>query len=702
MTLNQTASRCLPLAALSLIATLGAPTSADEPEAVTYREVKAVLKLQCFKCHSPEEKRGRLDMTTYGALMRGSTSGPVVVKGNPDESLLYLVVTHQEEPRMPPGSPKMDNDRLELIRRWIAAGAPERPGDAGAAAPAKAPAATAVTGEGMNASPGDRPQSREASATKTPTKPQPVRPTTLTAVASSPDGKRLAVSDQSRVLLLEVGSDSLKPRAALPFPEGEVYALKFGKDGRTLLAAGGKHGESGTAILFETETGRRVGMYGDEPDVVLAGDVSPDGQLVAIGGPRRVVKVFGASDGRLRHTLKRHTDWVLSVAYSPDGLLIATCDRAGNTFVWEAETGAELHALRGHNAAVTALGWDRSSDRLYTAGDDGLVNLWDMHKGSVLRSWKAHEKGVLGLAVAPEGAVTTGGRDLNVRIWAEPARESGKPLGPFGDLPAILAPLAGGRWAVGDWSGRLSLWETSGNRLAQSEPIRLNVAALASGPAKIVSSEEPVASVPASPAANTQAPATASDERSLPPARLSADARSAEQTLAALLADLQDQRKRVTEDEASVQAAAARVASAGAATAGPSDTSSSPRLDQLARTLAEASKEADALLAPVKPTAGAIATTDPGRVPPRELMELATLVRLASERAQALAPSSGDPRARAQAGLQEAEGRLQNSRRALQATLDRLKSLGLSVPASETTASQSDGRRKPSSMGRAD
>src|SRR5262249_45643936 len=158
-------------------------------------------------------------------------SGPVVMKGNPDESLLYLVVTHQEEPRMPPGSPKMPDDRLELIRRWIAAGAPEKPGDPTIALPAGAPAAGSVmTAPALTAPASDKARRSPAMAAKAASKPRPraVRPTALTALAASPDGSRLAVSDQLRVVVLDVNSTGLTPRAVLPFPEGEVYALRFG------------------------------------------------------------------------------------------------------------------------------------------------------------------------------------------------------------------------------------------------------------------------------------------------------------------------------------------------------------------------------------------------------------------------------------------------------------------------------------------
>jgi hypothetical protein len=679
---------CYPALAALVLLTTGPPSSrADEPEVVTYREVKAILKSQCFKCHSPEERRGRLDMTTYGALMQGSASGPVVVKGNADESLLYLVVTHQEEPRMPPGSPKMPDDRLELIRRWIAAGAPERPGDATPQASSSSATKPASSTAAMKAS------APESSKTSSPAnhspraRPQPVRPTALTALAASPDGALLAVSDQSRVVLFDVGRDAARARAALPFPEGEVYALRFGRDGRTVLAAGGKHVESGAAVLFEVESGRRLGLFGDESDVVLSADMSPDGRLIAIGGPGRVVKVFGARDGRLRHRLKRHTDWVLSVAYSPDGLLVATSDRAGNTFVWEAETGAEVHALRGHNAAVTALGWDPSGDRLYTAGDDGLVNAWDMHKGTALHTWRAHEKGVLGLGVASNGALATVGRDLELRLWSPTGVEAGKPIGPIGDLPGLVAPLAGGRWAVGDWGGRLSLWETSGQRREGFEPIRLAVRELPSPPAMVVSTEEvepspkPKAtrvaapSSPARPVAGRKSPALA-------PARLSADADDAERVLTGLLDDLRERRRKLADDEAMVRAAEARLSKPGAPA---SDRRRAQRLDDLARTLAKAADEAEALLPPAALAADASAA-GPAVAPSRELFELALLLRLASDRARALTSGPVDDRARAE--LDAATARLETSRQALREVLTRLQALG--TPPAGAPASRRD------------
>jgi hypothetical protein len=441
----------------------------------------------------------------------------------------------------------------------------------------------------------------------------------------------------------------------LPFPEGEVYALRFSRDGRALLAAGGTHVQSGTAILFDSETGKRLGAFGDEPDVVLAADLSPDAKLVAIGGPRRIIKVFDTKTGTLRHTLKRHTDWVLSASYSPDGLLLATCDRAGNTFVWEAESGAELHALRGHNAAVISLAWDATGDRLFTGGDDGLVNCWDMHKGTSIGSWRADEKGVISLASTFAGALATSGRGGNVRFWTDAGREVGRALGPFDDIPALVAPVADARWAVADWSGRLSLWDASGKRLSRSEPILITAKELSSGPATIVSAEEPE---PVLAAGSVRVKSDKGREIGL--GSLGAEARAAEQTLSALLAALKDQRRRLEDDEAALRAPEGPLAptSAPRVAQGAQSESEKSQLENVARLLSQA-------LAQVESLAPCTIET------PREWSELVLLTRLAAERARSLAGGAVDPKSREE----EILTRLETTRRELRETLDHLKAI---------------------------
>jgi cytochrome b subunit of formate dehydrogenase len=80
--------------------------------------IALVLEQKCIDCHGAGGIAG-LDVSTYNTLMAGSKSGPVVVPGDPEGS---LIVTKQEKKH--PG--KLSEFELQVLKDWIAAGAPER------------------------------------------------------------------------------------------------------------------------------------------------------------------------------------------------------------------------------------------------------------------------------------------------------------------------------------------------------------------------------------------------------------------------------------------------------------------------------------------------------------------------------------------------------------------------------------------------
>src|SRR5262245_16493292 len=64
------------------------------------KDVLPILTAHCLKCHGGEAKKSGLDLRTVTAMLQGGTSGPVLVKGHADKSLLYEQVSKQV---MPPG-----------------------------------------------------------------------------------------------------------------------------------------------------------------------------------------------------------------------------------------------------------------------------------------------------------------------------------------------------------------------------------------------------------------------------------------------------------------------------------------------------------------------------------------------------------------------------------------------------------------------
>ncbi|MEX0679161.1 MAG: PSD1 and planctomycete cytochrome C domain-containing protein [Pirellulales bacterium] len=89
---------------------------------LTYEQhVRPILKANCFRCHGGEgETKGDLDLRLRRLIAAGGESGPAIVPGNRQESLLYQRVRAGE---MPPTDRKLTPAEVALIGDWIDAGA---------------------------------------------------------------------------------------------------------------------------------------------------------------------------------------------------------------------------------------------------------------------------------------------------------------------------------------------------------------------------------------------------------------------------------------------------------------------------------------------------------------------------------------------------------------------------------------------------
>src|SRR2546421_11385918 len=85
------------------------------------KEVLPILEANCAKCHSGSSPQGRLDVRTRTSLLKGGSSGPAIVPGAPDRSLLYSRI---ESGQMPVGGKPLAKEEIDRVRMWIEQGAP--------------------------------------------------------------------------------------------------------------------------------------------------------------------------------------------------------------------------------------------------------------------------------------------------------------------------------------------------------------------------------------------------------------------------------------------------------------------------------------------------------------------------------------------------------------------------------------------------
>ena len=111
------------LAAFPILAGL----SATAGEVDYLRDIKPVLAARCYACHGAMEQKASLRVDTAASLRAGAESGPLIEPGSVAESYLIDVLTGDAGLRMPPEGEPLDDAQIDLIRAWIAAGAPSRP-----------------------------------------------------------------------------------------------------------------------------------------------------------------------------------------------------------------------------------------------------------------------------------------------------------------------------------------------------------------------------------------------------------------------------------------------------------------------------------------------------------------------------------------------------------------------------------------------
>src|SRR5690242_160980 len=52
-------------------------------------DIRPLLQAKCVRCHGGKARKAALDLTTPAGILKGGESGPVVVPGKPEDSLLY-------------------------------------------------------------------------------------------------------------------------------------------------------------------------------------------------------------------------------------------------------------------------------------------------------------------------------------------------------------------------------------------------------------------------------------------------------------------------------------------------------------------------------------------------------------------------------------------------------------------------------------
>ncbi len=94
-------------------------------------EVRPLLVKRCYECHGEKKQKGSLRVDNIAYLTKGGDSGPALVAGDLEKSLIIEAVRyHNEEVAMPPKE-KLADKEIAVLEKWVKIGAPWPESEAG-------------------------------------------------------------------------------------------------------------------------------------------------------------------------------------------------------------------------------------------------------------------------------------------------------------------------------------------------------------------------------------------------------------------------------------------------------------------------------------------------------------------------------------------------------------------------------------------
>ena len=105
----------LRLVLFALLFTSLANTSNAQDQSLGLK-ASQILKAKCVKCHSSQNRKADLDLSSVDAILKGGESGPVIAV-NYEDSLLWEMISNQVMP--PEDEPQLSKQELETLKEWL-------------------------------------------------------------------------------------------------------------------------------------------------------------------------------------------------------------------------------------------------------------------------------------------------------------------------------------------------------------------------------------------------------------------------------------------------------------------------------------------------------------------------------------------------------------------------------------------------------
>ena len=100
---------------------LAATSTQEDPTQFFTQKIRPVLAQNCYSCHTTEADGG-LRLDSRAAVLKGGDSGPAMVPGHPESSLLISSISHTGDLKMPKKADKLSDADIANMIEWVKRG----------------------------------------------------------------------------------------------------------------------------------------------------------------------------------------------------------------------------------------------------------------------------------------------------------------------------------------------------------------------------------------------------------------------------------------------------------------------------------------------------------------------------------------------------------------------------------------------------
>ncbi len=214
-------------------------------------------------------------------------------------------------------------------------------------------------------------------------------------------------------------------------------------------------------------------IFSESLNSAMSIDLSPDGQMVAVGDSTGLIYLWQIATTQLLATFVGHTSWVWCVAFSPDGRQLASSGSDRSVRLWDVESSQCLWVAREHTGCVWSVTFSPDGHRLASGSDDQTVRLWNL-KGDCLQVLQGHTKNVYSVHFSPDNqTLASGSKDESVRIWNTSSGTCLNVLQGHGEgVHCVRYSPNGQRLVSGSFDGSIRLWH--GQTVTSNHPSRVS------------------------------------------------------------------------------------------------------------------------------------------------------------------------------------------------------------------------------------